>query len=134
MMRNLPWTGGRHGCRCCQHAIRRAVDEHGRPDVVWANAGIASFAPLLLTDPAAGARTVEVDLLGAYRTMHAALPEIIAARGYDELAAVPEMDRAFREHLADRGLESASASDRVAGQLAHADRQTLSSESARYER
>ena len=243
----------------CEHAVRRAVDEHGRLDVVWANAGIASFGPLQLTDPAAWVRTVEVNLLGAYQTVRAALPEVIATRGYvavtaslasfahlphlsaysatkagveamcnslrievaqygvgvatihptwidtdmvregdasmrafrllrgsmrppfkrtysvdraardivaglehrrrricvpsfvviahalrpllttglierGELAAVPEMDQAFRDQLADQGLKGASVSERVAGQLPDPGRQTLSPQGARYER
>jgi NAD(P)-dependent dehydrogenase (short-subunit alcohol dehydrogenase family) len=54
---------------------------------VWANAGIASFGPLLLTDPAAWTRTVEVNLLGAYHTVRAALPAVVAQRGYVAITA-----------------------------------------------
>jgi NAD(P)-dependent dehydrogenase (short-subunit alcohol dehydrogenase family) len=38
----------------------------------------------------------------------------------DQLAAAPEMERAFRQDLAERGLEGASVSERTARQLAHA--------------
>jgi NAD(P)-dependent dehydrogenase (short-subunit alcohol dehydrogenase family) len=38
----------------------------------------------------------------------------------DSLAAAPEMERAFQQELAERGLEGASVSDRTARQLTHA--------------
>jgi NAD(P)-dependent dehydrogenase (short-subunit alcohol dehydrogenase family) len=71
----------------CEVAVQRVLDEHGRLDVVWANAGIASAGPVLLTDPAAWRRTVEVNLVGAYHTVRAALPAIIEQRGYIAVTA-----------------------------------------------
>jgi NAD(P)-dependent dehydrogenase (short-subunit alcohol dehydrogenase family) len=71
----------------CRAAVERVLDEHGRLDAVWANAGVASFGPMQLTDPAAWRRTVEVNLLGAYYTVHAALPAVIAQRGYVAVTA-----------------------------------------------
>jgi NAD(P)-dependent dehydrogenase (short-subunit alcohol dehydrogenase family) len=66
----------------CEAAAQRTVNEHGRLDIVWANAGIATFGPLQLTSASAWTRTVEVNLLGAYYTVRAALPAIIDQRGY----------------------------------------------------
>jgi NAD(P)-dependent dehydrogenase (short-subunit alcohol dehydrogenase family) len=63
------------------------LERHGRLDAVWANAGIASFGPMTLTDPAAWARTIEVNLLGAYRTVYAALPALVSSRGYVAVTA-----------------------------------------------
>ncbi len=71
----------------CEEAVARTVSEHGRLDVVWANAGIASLGPIALTSPAAWTRTVEVNLLGAYYTVRAALPAVIAQRGYVAVTA-----------------------------------------------
>ena len=71
----------------CERAVTATVHRHGRLDLLWANAGIASFGPLADADPTAWARTIEVNLLGAYRTIRAALPEIAAARGYIAVTA-----------------------------------------------
>jgi hypothetical protein len=37
----------------------------------------------------------------------------------DNLAAAPEMERAFRQDVAERGLDGASVSERTARQLVH---------------
>jgi NAD(P)-dependent dehydrogenase (short-subunit alcohol dehydrogenase family) len=66
----------------CETAVATAMEVHGRIDVVWANAGIASFGPLLLTDPAAWKRCVEVNVFGTFNVVRAALPAVIRQRGY----------------------------------------------------
>jgi NAD(P)-dependent dehydrogenase (short-subunit alcohol dehydrogenase family) len=71
----------------CQEAVSQALHVHGKLDAVWANAGIASFAPLLQSDPAAWRRTVEVNILGAYNTVHAAVPAVVEQRGYVAVTA-----------------------------------------------
>ena len=71
----------------CERAVATVLERHGRLDAVWANAGIASFGPMTLTDPAAWARTIEVNLLGAYRTVNAALPALVSSRGYVAVTA-----------------------------------------------
>jgi NAD(P)-dependent dehydrogenase (short-subunit alcohol dehydrogenase family) len=59
------------------------VAQHfGAVDVVVANAGIAAGGPLLLADPRAYDRVVEVNLLGSIRTVRAFLPHVVASRGY----------------------------------------------------
>jgi NAD(P)-dependent dehydrogenase (short-subunit alcohol dehydrogenase family) len=71
----------------CERAVAEVVDRHGRLDAVWANAGIASFGPLTGTEPEAWERTIEINLLGAYRTVRAALPAVIASGGYVAVTA-----------------------------------------------
>jgi NAD(P)-dependent dehydrogenase (short-subunit alcohol dehydrogenase family) len=66
----------------CAAAVEAALARHGRLDVAWANAGIASFGPLAHTDPGAWRRCVEVNLVGAFETVRAALPALLRARGY----------------------------------------------------
>jgi NAD(P)-dependent dehydrogenase (short-subunit alcohol dehydrogenase family) len=58
------------------------VETFGRVDAVVANAGIAGGGPLLLADPAAYDRILEVNLLGSVRTVRAFLPHVVASRGY----------------------------------------------------
>jgi NAD(P)-dependent dehydrogenase (short-subunit alcohol dehydrogenase family) len=67
--------------------VQTVLERHGRLDAVWANAGIASFGPMSLTDPAAWERTIEVNLLGAFRTVRAALPALVESRGYVAVTA-----------------------------------------------
>ena len=66
----------------CQAAVAQTIAAHGRIDVVWANAGIASFGPLLLTDLDAFKRCVEVNVFGTLNIVRAALPAVVAQRGY----------------------------------------------------
>ena len=66
----------------CQAAVAATLTAHGRIDVVWANAGIASFGPLRLTDLDAFKRCVEVNVFGTLNIVRAALPAVLAQRGY----------------------------------------------------
>lgn len=67
-----------------QDAMAAAVDRFGSVDVVMANAGIAADPPTTVAtiDPAQFEKVVDVDLFGVWRTVRAALPQIIANRGY----------------------------------------------------
>ncbi len=66
----------------CEDAVARVLARHGRLDMVWANAGVASFGPLAHTDPAAWRRCFEVNVFGVFNTVRAALPELLRRRGY----------------------------------------------------
>jgi NAD(P)-dependent dehydrogenase (short-subunit alcohol dehydrogenase family) len=71
----------------CERAVADTVARHGGLDAVWANAGIATFGPLHQTDPAAWVRTIDVNLLGVFHTVRAALPAVIERRGYVAVTA-----------------------------------------------
>ena len=63
-------------------AVAGTVERFGGLDVVIANAGVAPNGTVASVDPAAFDRTIEVNLLGVFRTVRAALPHVIARRGY----------------------------------------------------
>jgi NAD(P)-dependent dehydrogenase (short-subunit alcohol dehydrogenase family) len=71
----------------CDAAVAQALARHGRIDVVWANAGMASFGPLAHTDPAAWRYCIEVNLNGVFNTVRSALPAVRAARGFVAVTA-----------------------------------------------
>jgi NAD(P)-dependent dehydrogenase (short-subunit alcohol dehydrogenase family) len=66
----------------CDAAVAATLARHGRIDVVWANAGIASFGPLAHTEPLAWQRCFAVNVFGTFNTVRAALPAVLAQRGY----------------------------------------------------
>lgn len=66
----------------CEALVAQTLTLYGRIDVVWANAGIASFGPLLLTDLQAWQRCIDVNVFGTLNIVRAALPAVIAQRGY----------------------------------------------------
>jgi len=65
-----------------QAAADEAVERFGAIDIVVANAGIASYGSVMQVDPAAFARVLDVNVLGVFHTVRAALPAIINRRGY----------------------------------------------------
>ncbi len=60
----------------------RTVERFGGIDVVLANAGIGTYGTAEKGDPQAWLRTVDVNLNGVYRTLHATLPHVLERRGY----------------------------------------------------
>jgi NAD(P)-dependent dehydrogenase (short-subunit alcohol dehydrogenase family) len=65
-----------------EHAVEGTVERFGGIDVVMANAGIAPAGMVRSVDPAAFERTVEINLLGVWRTVRASLPQVIERKGY----------------------------------------------------
>ncbi len=63
-------------------AVEDTVEKFGRIDVVLANAGIATYGTVEKGDPEAWLRTIDINLNGVYRTMHATMPQLIETRGY----------------------------------------------------
>jgi NAD(P)-dependent dehydrogenase (short-subunit alcohol dehydrogenase family) len=65
-----------------ERAVEGAVERFGGIDVVMANAGIAPAGMVRSVDPGAFERTVEVNLLGVWRTVRTCLPQVIERKGY----------------------------------------------------
>jgi NAD(P)-dependent dehydrogenase (short-subunit alcohol dehydrogenase family) len=65
-----------------ERAVQGTIDRFGGIDVVMANAGIAPAGMVRSVDPAAFERTVEINLLGVWRTVRASLPQVIERKGY----------------------------------------------------
>ncbi len=66
-----------------QRAVATTVERYGGLDVVVANAGIASrVATFRAMSSESFERVLDVNLMGVYRTVDAALPEIVNRRGH----------------------------------------------------
>jgi NAD(P)-dependent dehydrogenase (short-subunit alcohol dehydrogenase family) len=65
-----------------ERATAGAVERFGGIDAVVANAGIAPTGLARSMDPRAFERTLEVNLLGVWRTVRTSLPLVIARQGY----------------------------------------------------
>ncbi|WP_232521269.1 SDR family oxidoreductase [Micromonospora phaseoli] len=63
-------------------AVASTVQRYGGVDVVVANAGIANLGTVAGGPVEALVRTIEVNLTGVVRTVSAALPQLLAARGH----------------------------------------------------
>lgn len=136
-----------------QDVVDQVVATFGQLDIVVANAGIANMPRTVRAmDPAEFERVIDVDVLGVYRTVHPALPHIIANGGHVVVvasiyafvngvlmapyamskAAVEQFGRALRAELAQHG---ASASVAYFGVIDTAMTQEVSKDSlgARFE-
>lgn len=60
-------------------AVARAVERFGRLDTVLANAGVMLLGPIEDADTGEWRRMVDLNVLGAMYTAHAALPHLLAA-------------------------------------------------------
>src|SRR6201999_1960478 len=114
-----------------QAAPAKAVEKFGGIDTVVANAGIASYGSVLNVDPEAVSRVLDVNLLGVFHTVRAALPSIIDRRGYvlivSSLAAFTaapgmgpyDMSQAGKHHIprAVGEIPVAAEQDHVGGQV-----------------
>lgn len=106
-------------------AVRRAVDATvercGGIDVVIANAGIAPLGTVATIDPEAFERTIDINLLGVWRTVRAALPHVVARQGYvlpiASLAAA--LHTALMAHYAATKAGVEAFSDSLRTEIAH---------------
>jgi NAD(P)-dependent dehydrogenase (short-subunit alcohol dehydrogenase family) len=83
-------AGGKAAAMACDVADYAAVEalvaattrQLGRPDILVNNAGVIEpIAMIAETDPAAWARNVEINLVGAFHAVRAVLPGMLAAGG-----------------------------------------------------
>ena len=66
-----------------EDAVAATVERFGGLDVPVANAGVAPpQASMRIVDPEAWERTVEIDLLGVWRSVRPALAQVVARRGH----------------------------------------------------
>jgi NAD(P)-dependent dehydrogenase (short-subunit alcohol dehydrogenase family) len=65
-----------------QAVVDQAIERFGGIDSVVANAGLVSYGSVLHVDPQAFKRVIDVNVLGVFHTVRAALPSVIDRRGY----------------------------------------------------
>jgi NAD(P)-dependent dehydrogenase (short-subunit alcohol dehydrogenase family) len=65
-----------------QAVVSQAVDRFGGVDIVMANAGISTYGSVLKVDPEAFRTLVDVNIVGVFNTVRAALQPVIDRRGY----------------------------------------------------
>jgi NAD(P)-dependent dehydrogenase (short-subunit alcohol dehydrogenase family) len=80
--RVLPVTADVRDFVAMQAAADQAVDRFGGIDVVIANAGITTYGSVLHVDPTAFKTLIDVNVVGVFNTVRAALPSVIQRRGY----------------------------------------------------
>lgn len=112
-----------------EKAVAQAVTRFGGIDVVLANAGLLTFGSVLQVDPATFKKLIDVNVLGVFHTVRAALPSVIERQGYVLIvsslaayaaapgvtaynaskAAVEHFANALRLEVAYRGVDVGSA-------------------------
>lgn len=83
------WMADVRSLESLEAAMTHAADHFGQIDVVIANAGIDTMAPMATIDPAAFDRVIDINLNGVWRTFRAGLPHVQKQRGY--LLAISSM-------------------------------------------
>lgn len=93
-----------------ERAVSGTLDRFGRIDVVVANAGIAPMGTVATIDPADFERTIEVNLLGVWRTVRVTLPHVVEQQGYvlpiASLAAALWMPLMAHYNMAKAGVDA----------------------------
>jgi NAD(P)-dependent dehydrogenase (short-subunit alcohol dehydrogenase family) len=65
-----------------EEAVAAGVARFGGIDLVLANAGISSYGSVMAVDPATFKRVLDVNVVGVFHTVRAALPSVIERNGY----------------------------------------------------
>src|ERR687888_471572 len=68
-------------------AVAGTVERFGGIDILIANAGTSAYGTVRTIDPDAFERNIEINLLGSWRTVRAALPHLVDRRGYALIVA-----------------------------------------------
>jgi NAD(P)-dependent dehydrogenase (short-subunit alcohol dehydrogenase family) len=112
-----------------QTAVDKGIERFGGIDIVMANAGIATTGSVLSVDPQAFKTLIDVNVVGVFHAVRAALPSVIGRRGYvlivssaaayaaiagmapyaTSKAGVEQFANALRQELAHRGVDVGSA-------------------------
>jgi NAD(P)-dependent dehydrogenase (short-subunit alcohol dehydrogenase family) len=112
-----------------QKAADAGIERFGGIDIVMANAGISTSGSVLAVDPQAFKTLIDVNVVGVFNTVRAALPSVIERRGYVLIvssaaayapaagmapydaskAAVEHFANALRLEVAHRGVDVGSA-------------------------
>jgi NAD(P)-dependent dehydrogenase (short-subunit alcohol dehydrogenase family) len=112
-----------------ESAVAEGVGRFGGIDIAIANAGVASYGSVLQVDPASFKRVLDVNVVGVFHTVRAALPSVIDRRGYVLIvssaaayaaapgmapygaskAGVEQFANALRLEVAHRGVDVGSA-------------------------
>jgi NAD(P)-dependent dehydrogenase (short-subunit alcohol dehydrogenase family) len=90
-------------------AVAKGIERFGGIDIVMANAGIAVYGSVLNVDPAAFKTLLDVNALGVFHTVRAALASVIQRRGYvlivSSAAAYAALPGAASYSLSKAGVE-----------------------------
>ena len=78
----LHWVADVTDLQAMQVVVEKTMSKIGRIDIVFANAGVAAFGPVAYIDPVAWKRCLEVNVFGVFNTIRAALPCVMAQKGY----------------------------------------------------
>ena len=100
-------------------AVQQATSRYGGVDVVLANAGISSYGSAAVVDPAMFRKVVEVNLVGVFNTVKAALPSLVEREGYALLVS------SLSSFLPAPGMTAYTASKAGVENLAHSLRMEL---------
>src|SRR3954463_9232092 len=112
-----------------QDAVDKGIERFGGIDIVVANAGIATYGSVLQVDPQAFRTLIDINVVGVFNTVRAALPSVIDRRGYVLIvssaaafaasaglapynaskAGVEQFANALRLEVAHRGVDVGSA-------------------------
>lgn len=102
-------------------AVAEVVAATGRLDAVVANAGVVNYGTLRSASPQQFVRTIDVNLVGVYRTLHATVPHLVATRGYalvvSSVAAFTALPGGAAYAASKAGAEALAGS--VRAELAH---------------